>query len=130
MKNITLGLIFISLSTFSFGANVSTTKKETKSKINSYIKGKSCLQARNNLIKNGWKPFAQNKDDSPLEYQEAIMHRYPDLEYCKATGYGECYGSYKKGGQYLMVAYLAEGGGNFETPYCGVGDFKLSSSPL
>ena len=75
MKNITLGLIFISLSTFSFGANVYTPKKETKSKINSYIKGKSCLQARKNLIKNGWKPFAQNRDEEPLEHQKALLKK-------------------------------------------------------
>lgn len=128
MKNITLGLIFISLSTFSFGANVSTPKKETKSKINSYIKGKSCLQARKNLINNGWKPFAQNVDEEPFEYQKAVMQKYPEIEICSPTGYGECTARYKKGSQYLTLSYAADGGSSFESKGCFATDFDLSNT--
>lgn len=128
MKNITLGLIFISLSTFSFGANVSTTKKETKSKINSYIKGKSCLQARKTLMNNGWKPHSQNRDEEALDYQKAVMQKYPEIESCSPTGYGECTARYKKGIQYLTLTYAADGGSSFESKECFATDFDLSNT--
>jgi hypothetical protein len=128
MKNITLGLIFISLSTFSFGSNVSTPKKETKSKINSYIKGKSCLQARKTLMNNGWKPHSQNRDEEALDYQKAVMQKYPEIESCSPTGYGECTARYKKGSQYLTLTYAADGGSSFESKECFATDFNLSNT--
>lgn len=132
MNKILIGLIAISLSSTSFAVQSSQqSKKVTKKQISSSIAKKSCLQARKTLINNGWKPNGQNRDEEPLEHQKALLKKYPDLAYCKATGYGECYGSYKKANQYLMVTYLAEDSQEgFESPNCGTGEFKLSNLPF
>ena len=36
-------------------------------------------------------------DSEPFEFQKVIMRKYPDLESCAPTGYGECNGVYKRG---------------------------------
>ena len=132
MKKMLIGLVVLSLSSTSFAAQGSQQpKKVTNKQISSSIANKSCLQARKTLINNGWKPNGQNRDEEPLEHQKALLKKYPDLDYCQATGYGECYGSYKRGSQYLMVTYLAEGSQEgFESSYCGTGEFKLSNLPF
>ena len=132
MKKMLIGLVVLSLSSTSFAAQGSQQpKKVTNKQISSSIANKSCLQARKTLINNGWKPNVQNRDSEPFEFQKVIMRKYPDLESCAPTGYGECNGVYKRGNQYLMVTYLAEGSQErFESSYCGTGEFKLSNSPF
>ena len=103
----------------------------TKKQISSSIANKSCLQARKTLINNGWKPNVQNSDYEPTDSQKVIMRKYADLESCAPTGYGECNGVYKRGNQYLLVTYSAEGSlEGFESPSCGVVNFHLSNSPF
>lgn len=125
-------LVAISLSSASFAVQSSQqSKKMTEKQISGLIATKSCLQARSNLFKNGWKSFHTNRIEEESESQQAFLKKYPDLDYCQATGYGECYGSYKRGSQYLMVTYSAEGTQEgFESSYCGTGEFKLSNSPF
>lgn len=125
-------LVAISLSSASFAVQSSQQSKNmTKKQISGLIATKSCLQARSNLFKNGWKSFHTNRIEEESESQQAFLKKYPDLDYCQATGYGECFGNYKRGNQYLMVTYLAEGSQEgFESSYCGTGEFKLSNSPF
>lgn len=132
MKKMLIGLVALSLSSTSFAEQSSQQlKKVTKKQISSSIANKSCLQARSNLFKTGWKSFHTNRIEEESESQQAFLKKYPDLDYCQATGYGECYGSYKRGSQYLMVTYLAEGTQEgFESSGCGTGEFKLSNSPF
>lgn len=132
MKKMLITLVAISLSSASFAVQSSQqSKKMTKKQISGLIATKSCLQARSNLFKNGWKSFHTNRIEEESESQQAFLKKYPDLDYCQATGYGECYGSYKRGSQYLMVTYSAEGTQEgFESPNCGTGEFKLSNSPF
>ena len=132
MKKMLIGLVVLSLSSTSFAAQGSQQpKKVTNKQISSSIANKSCLQARKTLINNGWKAFHTNRIEEESESQQAFLKKYPDLNYCQATGYGECYGSYKRGSQYLMVTYSAEGTQEgFESSYCGTGEFKLSNSPF
>lgn len=132
MKKMLITLVAISLSSASFAVQSSQqSKKMTKKQISGLIATKSCLQARSNLFKNGWKSVHTNRIEEESESQQAFLKKYPDLDYCQATGYGECYGSYKRGNQYLMVTYLAEGSQErFESSYCGTGEFKLSNSPF
>lgn len=132
MKKMLIGLVILSLSSTSFAVQSSQqTKKVTKKQISSSIANKSCLQARKTLINNGWKPNVQNSDYEPTDSQKVIMRKYADLESCAPTGYGECNGVYKRGNQYLLVTYSAEGSlEGFESPSCGVVNFQLSNSPF
>ena len=132
MKKMLITVVAISLSSACFAVQSSQqSKKMTKKQISGLIATKSCLQARSNLFKNGWKSFHTNRIEEESESQQAFLKKYPDLDYCQATGYGECFGNYKRGNQYLMVTYLAEGSQEgFESSYCGTGEFKLSNSPF
>ena len=90
-------LVAISLSSASFAVQSSQQSKNmTKKQISGLIATKSCLQARSNLFKNGWKSFHTNRIEEESESQQAFLKKYPDLDYCQATGYGECFGNYKR----------------------------------
>ena len=132
MKKMLITVVAISLSSACFAVQSSQqSKKMTKKQISGLIATKSCLQARSNLFKNGWKAFHRDRFGAMLEFHEPFLKKYPDLDTCRVTGYGECFGNYKRGNQYLMVTYLAEGSQErFESSYCGTGEFKLSNSPF
>lgn len=111
----------------------SVTNKNS-SKLNSYLKNKDCVSARNTLVKNGWTPFpafegkALNRNMPMFKEVQNIFKKYPELEHCFSTGTGFCYAGYKKGKFLLTVEYgSAEGGYDFERKHCQANSYKVIS---
>lgn len=108
--------------------------KSNKSKINSYLVDTPCSQLSKKLGKYGWKPYRDPKNlPSELTAKNSLQKffvKYKELQYCRGTGYGECYGKFHKGKYYLNVEYFIEANPEeFEDKSCRVSTYHIDTTP-
>lgn len=110
--------------------------RENKSKLNTYMYGKSCVEIGKTFVKNGWTKY-RDPDYPPSELTKPTadspnplyktFKKYDELNYCRGTGYGECYGVFKKDKFWVTVEYYAEGGFTFEDgESCGAARYAVT----
>lgn len=110
--------------------------KGNKSKLNTYMYDKSCVEVGKNFVKNGWTKY-RDPDDSPGELTKPtvdipnplykIFKKYDELNFCRGSGYGECYGVFQKDKLFVTVEYYAEGGSIFEDKSCRASRYAVTS---
>lgn len=109
--------------------------KANKTKVNSYMLDKSCVDIGKTLVKNGWKPY-RDPDNLPGEltepnHNQKLFKKYQELNSCSGYGYGECYGNFTKDKFHLSVEYYAEGGSSgFEDKSCRASTYKIQTTPF
>lgn len=108
--------------------------KGNTSKLNSYMQGKSCVNASKTLASKGWLPH-RDPDNVPAEATEQntnkkIFNKYKELHTCAGTGYGLCEARYTKGEFNLIVNYDAMGGSSFENKSCSAVSYSVSTDPF
>lgn len=126
-----MGLCMLSPA-MAYNENGTKIDKANKSKINSYMLDKSCVDVGKTLTKNGWMPY-RDPNNLPGEliepnHNQKLFKKYKELEFCRGTGLGECYGRFTKGNFNLSVEYYAEGGSAlFEDKSCRASTYKIQT---
>lgn len=110
--------------------------KDNKSKLNTYMYDKSCVETGKTFVKNGWTKY-RDPDNLPGELTKPtvdtpnplykVFKKYDELNFCRGTGYGECYGVFQKDNFLVTVEYYAEGGYSFEdNKSCGAARYAVT----
>ena len=106
-----------------------------KSKVATYMNGKSCVDIGKTFVKQGWQKYRDPKNlpyelESKTHPNYKLFSKYKELSECNGSGIGECFGTFKKDKFFVTVRYLAEGGEGFEGKYCEADSYAVTFKPL